>query len=223
MKPTSSLLTETSILAIVNIRFHPRIVPFSAFSSHHFSLESSNRATFIFFVTRTTTWSLILLSFLIISVGSEAATVYATAKAAGLDILVAAIDAAGMKGVFNHPLRGTVFAPTDKAFAELIAALGTTADELLANKALLRTVLKYHVVFGKPIKSSDIPKKPVTVYTWDGLPLKAKSWGVPPAKTGVNIFYGKGLKDKARVVAPDVAASGPAIIHVINKVMVPPS
>ncbi|KAL4539391.1 hypothetical protein Ndes2437B_g02230 [Nannochloris sp. 'desiccata'] len=158
---------------------------------------------------------------LILVAGSEAATVYATAKAAGLTTLVAAIDAAGMKGAFNHNLRGTVFAPTNEAFAELIAALNITPEDLLGNKALLRKVLKYHVVFGKPIKSSDIPKgKVTTVYTWDGLPLGAKAWGKDPKNTGVNVFYGKDLENKAKVVAPDVRANT-AIVHVINKVLVP--
>jgi len=41
-----------------------------------------------------------------------------------------------------------VFAPTDAAFGDLLAALGTTADELLANTDLLNTVLAYHVVPG---------------------------------------------------------------------------
>ena len=73
--------------------------------------------------------------------GAEAATVYQTAKKAGLTTLVAAIDAANFKGAFNDAhLKTTVFAPTNEAFATLIGALNTTAADLLKNKALLRTV-----------------------------------------------------------------------------------
>jgi uncharacterized surface protein with fasciclin (FAS1) repeats len=130
-----------------------------------------------------------------------------------LTTLVAAIDAAGMKHTFdNAHLKGTVFAPTNDAFAELIAALNTTPEDLLGNKALLRKVLKYHVVGGKPIKSSDIPNKLTQIYTWDGLPLGAKTTG-----GGVNIYYGKGLDSVAKVVKADVKADR-TIVHVINKV-----
>jgi len=150
-------------------------------------------------------------------------TVYNTAKEAGLTTLVAAIDAANMKGVFNSPLKGTVFAPTNEAFEELIAALGTTPAKLLSQKKLLRKVLKYHVVFGAPIKSSEIPEKRVTIYTWTGLPLQARTNKNNSENPGVRIFYGKNFDNKAKVVGADVSASGPAIIHVINKVMVPPT
>lgn len=54
---------------------------------------------------------------------------------------MAAIDAANFKGAFDDPdLKGTVFAPSETAFAALIEALGVTPEELLANKALLRKV-----------------------------------------------------------------------------------
>ena len=128
--------------------------------------------------------------------------------------MVAAIDAAGFKGTFDGGhLKGTVFAPTNEAFAELIAALDTTAEDLLANKALLRKVLKYHVVRGEPIPSSAIPKKLTKVHTWTGLPI-----GVKASNDGVTVYYGKGLDSKAKVVKADVKANQ-AIIHVINRVL----
>lgn len=150
-------------------------------------------------------------------------TVYDTAKEAGLTTLVAAIDGANMKGVFNSPLKGTVFAPTNEAFDELIEALGTTAEKLLGNKSLLRSVLKYHIVFGKPIESSDVPEDRVTLYTWTGAPLEARFNKNESKNPGVRVFYGKDFDAKAKVVGADVDAEGPAVIHVINRVMVPPS
>lgn len=45
---------------------------------------------------------------------------YQTAKDNGLTILVAAIDAAGLKDVLNDPkFKSTVFAPTNEAFEGL--------------------------------------------------------------------------------------------------------
>ena len=40
----------------------------------------------------------------------------------------------------------TVFAPTNDAFAAAIKALGATPETLLADKATLTSILRYHVV-----------------------------------------------------------------------------
>ncbi|GAB4815238.1 hypothetical protein N2152v2_002284 [Parachlorella kessleri] len=59
--------------------------------------------------------------------------------------LLAAAKAAGLDGVLADPeLSGTLFAPTDAAFAKLLKVLGVSADELLAQKDLLVKVLSYH-------------------------------------------------------------------------------
>ena len=48
------------------------------------------------------------------------------------------LQAAGLDTVLADPeLSGTLFAPTDAAFAKLLKALGVSADELLAQKDLL--------------------------------------------------------------------------------------
>ncbi len=48
------------------------------------------------------------------------------------------LQAAGLDSVLADPeLSGTLFAPTDAAFAKLLKALGVSADELLAQKDLL--------------------------------------------------------------------------------------
>ncbi|GAB4815235.1 hypothetical protein N2152v2_002281 [Parachlorella kessleri] len=59
--------------------------------------------------------------------------------------LLAAAKATGLDSVLADPeLSGTLFAPTDAAFAKLLKALGVSADELLAQKDLLVKVLSYH-------------------------------------------------------------------------------
>ncbi|MEL7233311.1 MAG: fasciclin domain-containing protein, partial [Chloroflexota bacterium] len=62
--------------------------------------------------------------------------------------LVAAVQAAGLVDTLNSGTF-TVFAPTNAAFADLLAALDVTAAELLADRALLTTVLTYHVIPGE--------------------------------------------------------------------------
>jgi transforming growth factor-beta-induced protein len=64
------------------------------------------------------------------------------------DTLVAAVQAADLVTplVCGGPF--TVFAPTEQAFADLLAALDVTAEELLADTELLTQVLLYHVVAG---------------------------------------------------------------------------
>jgi uncharacterized surface protein with fasciclin (FAS1) repeats len=57
----------------------------------------------------------------------------------------------------------------------------------------------------------------VKVYTWTGLPIGAQT-----KDGGVTIYYGKGLDSTAKVVKADVKANQ-AIVHVIDKVLVPPT
>merc|ERR1712070_352918 len=78
-----------------------------------------------------------------------------TAVAAGsFNLLVAAVDAAGLVDVLKSEGPFTVFAPTDDAFAALPEG---TVEALLAEEGLgtLTTILTYHVVPGK-VMSADI-------------------------------------------------------------------
>ena len=72
-----------------------------------------------------------------------------TAVAAGsFNTLVASVKAAGLVDTLKGAGPFTVFAPTDAAFAKLPAG---TVETLLKpeNKALLQSILTYHVVSGK--------------------------------------------------------------------------
>ncbi|WRP27028.1 fasciclin domain-containing protein [Sphingomonas sp. LY29] len=68
--------------------------------------------------------------------------------------LVAAVKAAGLVETLSGPGPFTVFAPTNAAFAKLPAG---TVDTLLqpANKAMLTSVLTYHVVPGR-VSAADL-------------------------------------------------------------------
>ncbi len=98
----------------------------------------------------------------------------------------------------------TVFAPTDEAFAavpaDTLAALG-------ADKALLTKVLTYHVVPGK-VMAADIAAGDVATVAGPTVKL--------------SIVDGKVMVNDATVVTADVAASN-GVIHVIDKVLLPPA
>ena len=72
-----------------------------------------------------------------------------------LSILVEAVVAAGLADTLSTDTV-TVFAPTNAAFAALLAELGISKEALLANKALLTQVLSYHVL-GTRVLRNEVP------------------------------------------------------------------
>lgn len=79
--------------------------------------------------------------------GAHAADVVDTAASTGqARTLVEAAQSVGLSDTLRKGGPFTVFAPTDEAWAQLPA---NTVEQLLADKALLVEVLKYHIVPGK--------------------------------------------------------------------------
>ena len=74
-----------------------------------------------------------------------------------LSTLVAAVKAAGLVDTLNGPGPFTIFAPVNGAFDKLPAG---TVETLLKpeNKAMLTSILTYHVVAGKKLSSADLAK-----------------------------------------------------------------
>jgi uncharacterized surface protein with fasciclin (FAS1) repeats len=105
----------------------------------------------------------------------------------------------------------TVFAPTDDAFAAALKSLNVTKDQLFADKAKLSSILTYHVVAGK-VPASEVVKL-------DGKTAKTVN-GATVAITikGSDVY----LNGDTKVVQADVAASN-GVIHVIDKVLLPPA
>ena len=68
-----------------------------------------------------------------------------------LSILVEAVVAADLATTLSGAGAFTVFAPTNDAFVALLGELGVTKDALLKDKALLTTVLTYHVLGAKEL------------------------------------------------------------------------
>jgi uncharacterized surface protein with fasciclin (FAS1) repeats len=130
-----------------------------------------------------------------------------TAVAAGsFTTLAKALTAAELVDTLKGEGPFTVFAPTDEAFAALPAG---TLDDLLKpeNKAKLQEILKYHVVSGK-VMAADVGGL-TTAKTVAGKDLKvsAKDGGV--------------MINESKVVKTDIAAKN-GVIHVIDKVLLPP-
>lgn len=148
--------------------------------------------------------TVVALSF---ATAAKAADIVDTAVSAGqFKTLVEAVKAAGLVETLKGPGPFTVFAPTDAAFAAL--PKGTLEDLLKPeNKAKLASILTYHVVSGK-VMSKDLKDE-----------MKAKT--VQGAEIKIDLDGGPKVND-ANVVTPDVAASN-GVIHVIDKVILPPA
>lgn len=131
--------------------------------------------------------------------------------------LVAAVKAAGLVETLKGPGPFTVFAPTNAAFAALPAG---TVDTLLKpeNKAMLTSILTYHVVPGK-LDAAALSKE---VMAGKGMAkLKTVAGGTLTVKsTGGKVTVTDEKGDVATVTIADVIQSN-GVIHVIDKVMLP--
>lgn len=149
----------------------------------------------------------IAMTLAVTSFSAKAADIVDTAISAGqFKTLVAAVGAAGLVDTLKSKGPFTVFAPTDAAFAKLPAG---TVESLLKpeNKSKLVAILTYHVLPGK-VMSGDIAGKKLSVATVQG------------GKVSVDAMSGVMIND-AKVISADIAASN-GVIHVIDKVILPP-
>jgi uncharacterized surface protein with fasciclin (FAS1) repeats len=119
--------------------------------------------------------------------------------------LVKLVKSAGLAGTLSKGSY-TVFAPTNAAFAKVPKA---TLAALAKDKAKLQAVLTYHVVKGR------VPAAEVVKLT------SAKT--INGASVKIAVRDGKVyLNGSTRVTKTDIKASN-GVIHVINKVLLPPS
>jgi uncharacterized surface protein with fasciclin (FAS1) repeats len=118
--------------------------------------------------------------------------------------LVAAVQAAGLVDTLVGEGPFTVFAPTDEAFANLLAELNISAADLLAHPQLT-DVLLYHVVAGN-VMSTDLSQG-MQAPTVNGEQVTVSLEG------GVFI-------NSSKVVLADIEATN-GVIHVIDTVLVP--
>ena len=137
--------------------------------------------------------------------GGHSKDIVDTAVEAGsFTTLVAAVEAAGLVETLKGEGPFTVFAPTDDAFAALPEG---TVEGLLEDPEALAAILTYHVVPGK-VMSTDLSND-MMAGTVNGADVTIMTEG------GVMV-------NDATVITADVEASN-GVIHVIDKVILPPS
>lgn len=150
--------------------------------------------------------SAVLLLLSVAAFGATRQDIVTTAVQAGsFNNLAKALEAAELVDTLRGPGPFTVFAPTDKAFANLPPG---TLEVLLRpeNKEQLRSILTYHVVPGR-VPANDV-KKLTAAKTVNGQEVRIS---VLKGVVGVN---------DAKVTQPDILASN-GIIHVVDRVIVP--
>ena len=138
------------------------------------------------------------------TVATEVGDIVAVASATeGFSTLVAALTAGGLVETLQGAGPFTVFAPTDAAFAALPEGL---LEKLLLpeNKAVLVSILTYHVVAGK-VMSTEVVAGDVPSVEGSNLTLATEM--------GVQV-------NGATVTQADVEATN-GVIHVIDAVLVP--
>jgi uncharacterized surface protein with fasciclin (FAS1) repeats len=158
--------------------------------------------------------TILALAALVLSVTATAATarpteeknIVQTAVAAGqFKTLATLLTRAGLVGTLQKPGPYTVFAPTDAAFKKVPKA---TLNALLRDKAKLRAVLLYHVVAGEVSAAEVVRLRSTKTVSGKNLRIRV---------SGSSVFV-----NSAKVTKADVAASN-GVIHVVNRVLIPPA
>ena len=121
-----------------------------------------------------------------------------------VEAVVAADLASALKGI--GPL--TVLAPTNDAFAALLAELKISKAALLADKPLLVSVLTYHVIPGLILKA-DVPLQ---------VPVKTLQGDTLTVDSSFKITDQRGRT--SALISTDVLAKN-GVIHVIDRVILP--
>ena len=125
--------------------------------------------------------------------------------------LVAALQKASLvSALADTTKKFTVFAPTNTAFTALLTSLGASLSDLSAGT--LSPILLYHVLSGL------VPAAKVTAGYF---PTLSTAFG---KNVDVQVAVGSGvlLNNSSNVIATDVVATN-GIIHVIDKVLLPPT
>jgi uncharacterized surface protein with fasciclin (FAS1) repeats len=143
---------------------------------------------------------------------NEALDIVSLAKSnTNLSVLGEAIEAAGLETTLRGAGPLTVFAPTNEAFTALLSELNLTKAQLLADKALLTSVLQYHVL-GSKVVSTAVPL---------GQPITSLQKGFFKAEeSGSSLKITDGRNRVSNVVTADVGAQN-GVVHIIDKVLLP--
>lgn len=151
----------------------------------------------------------------------------------GFTFLNNAIVASGLVSVLDDPaLVATVFAPNDEAFTASLIDLGVSPQELFNDVITLTIVLKYHVIPGLSLEKEDFK---------DGQPYYTLLTDKHKNKYTIEFDYEKEIDLKslkldgsledatsstysiggAEIIAFDINAGCPTVVHVIDSVLIP--
>ena len=125
--------------------------------------------------------------------------------AESFETLVLALQSTGLDETLSGEGPFTVFAPTDEAFEALPEG---TLEDLLEDEEALTEVLTYHVVAGEYM-SSDITDM-------------TSAETVQGEEIAIEVSDGSVMVNDANVIQADIETSN-GVIHVIDKVIMPPS
>ena len=126
-------------------------------------------------------------------------------------ILVSALSKAGLVNTLDGAGNFTVFAPTNNAFQMLFSQLGVTSIDAL-DAATLTPILLYHVL-GAEVKSTQLSSGYVSTLS----PAQGSN-----ASLKVDVGSTVKLNSSSTVTTADVDVSN-GVIHVIDKVLLPPT
>lgn len=148
-------------------------------------------------------------------------TIAEVAGTAGLSALVAASTKAGLVPTLSDPnVTLTVFAPSDAAFTSLATTLGFASAAAMVDAlpaTTLASILQYHVL-GARRSAADLTAAAgtqPTLYNFAGAATR-----LAVGTTG-GVTLTDAVLTAARVTQADVSASN-GVVHVIDKVLVPP-
>ncbi len=133
------------------------------------------------------------------------------ADAGQFTVLIQAAQKAGLADYLSSEDGLTVFAPTDEAFITLLADLGASSLDDIPT-ADLTNILLYHVV-GSKVMSSELSS---------GYVPTLSVFGENNISMYVNIEDGVAINKNVKVTSADIEASN-GVIHVVDKVILPPS
>jgi uncharacterized surface protein with fasciclin (FAS1) repeats len=126
----------------------------------------------------------------------------------GFSTLVAAVLAAELDGALSAEGPFTVFAPSNDAFNKTLGELGLSAEDVLADQALLSDILLYHAAAGAMDAQDVLGMGEITMLNGDTATAEvidgvAYIAGVPISNANIRTSNG--------------------IIHVLDAVMIPPA
>ena len=141
----------------------------------------------------------------------EKNVVEVAASAGQFTILIEAAKKAGLADYLSNTDGITVFAPTDAAFKTLLTDLGAKSlDDIPADK--LTNILLYHVIGSKAM---------LTDLKSGYFPTLSKSAG-NSISMYISVEGGVSINKNTKVTSADIAAKN-GVIHVVDKVILPPS